>query len=290
MKPYLALGLALAATVFTTTAVGQATRQTTEGDGARVHAKSTCAVPNVLPTAPSAQAQIVQFAGSWDTDIFNATFWREACPSDGSSSILYFRPAPAQGTTFICGGSIDITQGVADYDVRLVQDTTHTPFCDNLAGPTTFVIDQYTDNAQFDNNAALTLTYTGAHNNSYVVSLPAYNTGSATVTPAPGLWWNPTESGTGYALDVKHGVLVVTVYSYTSTGLPIWYIAAGPITGNVFSGALLKLLNGQCISCAYHAPDLNGNDGVMTITFSSPTTATMALPGGRIVPIVPEAF
>ena len=74
-----------------------------------------------------------------------------------------------------------------------MQDTTHTPFCDNLAGPTTFVIDQYTDNAQFDNNAALTLTYTGAHNNSYVVSLPAYNTGSATVTPAPGLWWNPTE-------------------------------------------------------------------------------------------------
>jgi hypothetical protein len=287
MKQCFVLGWVIAASAFATVALGQ----TPGSIGARVHEKSTCAVPNVLPAAPSAQAQIVQFSGSWDSDIFNATFWREACPSDGSSSILYFRPVPAQGVTFMCGGSIEIDQGGAVYDgIRLVQDISHTAFCDNLAGPTTFVVDQYTDNAQFDNNSAMTFTYTGAHNNSYAVALPAYNTGSATVTPAVGLWWNPAESGSGYALDVKHGVLVVTGYSYTTAGAPIWYLAAGPINGNVFSATLDKYTNGQCISCAYRAAAYNGNDGAMTITFSSPVTATMTLPGGRIFPIVPQPF
>ena len=32
------------------------------------------------------------------------------------------------------------------------------------------------------------------------------------LTPPVGLWWNPSESGSGYAFDYKHGVLVVTVY------------------------------------------------------------------------------
>ena len=108
--------------------------------------------------------------------------------------------------------------------------------------------------------------------------------------PAVGLWWNPAESGTGYALDYKHGVLVVTVYSYTAAGAPIWYLASGPVTNNVFTSTLDKYQGGQCISCAYQPTAINGNDGTVSITFTSPTTARMVLPGGRSFQIVPQAF
>ena len=253
--------------------------------------KAACAVPSALPAAPSAQAQIVQFSGAWAADDkFNATLWREACPADGTTSILYFRVVQTQGVSFICGGELQVTQSGTPYDIRFVQDVSHTAFCDNLPGPTTFVIDQYPDNPQFDNNSALGFAFKGAFNNVYSVALPAFNVGNNSVTPAVGLWFNPAESGSGYALDVKHGVLVMTGYSYTSSGTPIWYLAAGPIVNSVFTATLDKYAGGQCISCSYRPTAGNGNDGVVSITFSSPTTATMTLPGGRVFPIVSQPF
>jgi hypothetical protein len=116
-------------------------------------------------------------------------------------------------------------------------------------------------------------------------------TTSDIIVPKVGLWWNPDESGSGYALDYKHGVLVVTVYSYTKTGTAQWYLSSGSVTNNVFTSTLDKYQNGQCISCAYPGrPQQPGNDGTMTITFTSPTTATMMLPGGRSFAIVPQDF
>lgn len=253
--------------------------------------KVTCAIPTALPAGPSPQAQIAQFAGAWSSDDrFNATVWREACPSDVGASILYFRVTQVQGVSFICGGELQVGQNGTVYDPRLVLDVTHTAYCDDLHATTTFVIDQYSDNPQFDNNGAFTLTFKNATSTLYTVSLPAYGGGNGSIAPAAGLWWNPAESGSGYALDVKHGVLVVTAYSYTSAGAPLWYLAAGAIQNNTFSATLDKYQSGQCISCGYRPAAINGNDGVMTITFSTPTTGTMSLPGGRVFPIVPQPF
>lgn len=111
------------------------------------------------------------------------------------------------------------------------------------------------------------------------------------LAPQIGLWWNPDEPGSGYALDYKHGVLVVTVYSYTSAGAAQWYLASGPLSGAVFSATLDKYSGGQCVACTLAVkPALVGNDGIITITFSSPTSATVSLPGGRITQIQPQAF
>lgn len=100
------------------------------------------------------------------------------------------------------------------------------------------------------------------------------------------------ESGSGYALDYKRGVLVVTVYSYIAAGIPIWYLALGPVTNNVFTSTLDKYQHGQCISCVYQPAAINANDESISITFTSPTTATatMTLPGGRSFKIVLQAF
>jgi hypothetical protein len=103
--------------------------------------------------------------------------------------------------------------------------------------------------------------------------------------PVPGVWWNPNESGSGLGIDYENGTLIVEVYSYLAGGASQWYLAAGPVTNNVFTATLDKYTGGQCISCAYVAPALVGNDGTITITFTSPTTATADLPGGRHIQI-----
>jgi hypothetical protein len=54
---------------------------------------------------------------------------------------------------------------------------------------------------------------------------------------------------------------------------------------HVFTATLDKYTSGQCVSCAYKAPSVSGNDGTITITFTSATTATADLPGGRHIQI-----
>ena len=111
-----------------------------------------------------------------------------------------------------------------------------------------------------------------------------------TIAPQVGLWWNPAESGSGYAIDLEHGVVVVTIYSYNADGSPQWYLVAGPLINNAVSGPLTKYKGGQCISCGYKVPTPNGDDGMMTIVFTSPTTAMVSLPGGRNFQIVMPSY
>lgn len=111
--------------------------------------------------------------------------------------------------------------------------------------------------------------------------------------PHTGQWWNPAESGSGYNIDVQNGVLVVTIFSYEASGDSEWYLAAAALTntGRNFTATLDKYRNGQCISCAYAGrPVLAGNDGTISISFSSETSATITLPGGRTTAIVPYNF
>ena len=100
------------------------------------------------------------------------------------------------------------------------------------------------------------------------------------------IWWNKDEPGSGFGIDYQNGTLIVEVYSYLAGGASQWYLAAGPMANNMFTATLDKYAGGQCISCAsYMAPALSGNDGTITISFTSPTTATVDLPGGRHIQI-----
>jgi hypothetical protein len=103
----------------------------------------------------------------------------------------------------------------------------------------------------------------------------------ANIIPIPGVYYNAAEPGSGFGLDYQNGTLIVEVYSYLQAGAAQWYLSAGPVVNNVYTGTLDKYTGGQCISCAFVAPTLVGNDGMITITFTSPTTATVDLPGGR---------
>lgn len=126
------------------------------------------------------------------------------------------------------------------------------------------------------------------------VAQPGGGAAPLAFTPVSGLWWNPSESGTGYNIQVQHGVLVATMYSYTGGGDPMWYLIVGNMTnagGGVTATATLdKYHGGQCASCMYQMPATMGNDGAVTVTFTSPSAGTIQLPGGRIAPIQPMAW
>ena len=127
------------------------------------------------------------------------------------------------------------------------------------------------------------------------VAQPGGGAAPVAFTPTTGLWWNPNESGTGYNVQVQRGVLVVTMYSYTAAGDPVWYLAVGSMmnsdSGVTASATLDKYRGGQCASCRYQGePGVMGNDGSMTINFTSANSAIVQLPGGRVTQIQPEVW
>jgi hypothetical protein len=245
--------------------------------------------PATLPTAPSSQAQVATFSGSDSVlhTAFSAVLWRDPCPSNASQSLLYLRVTPTMGAPFVCSTDFNIIQNGNQYTSINMAPGNATLFCAALLVPTTaFIFPQ-----GFDPNQAFTLIYKPGLLNQQIQLAAASTPGAPSeITPQAGLWWNAAESGSGYALDYAHGVLVVTVYSYTTGGAPIWYLASGPVTNNVFTSTLDKYQGGQCISCAYRATAINGNDGNVSITFTSPTTANMTLPGGRSLQITKQPF
>jgi hypothetical protein len=113
-------------------------------------------------------------------------------------------------------------------------------------------------------------------------------------TPVVGLWYNEQEDGSGYNMQVQRGTLVMTMYSYAPGGDPIWYLGVGKManagSGVAATGTLDKFRGGQCASCAYVTPAVNGNDGTFAVTFTSPNSATIQLPGGRVTTIQPELW
>lgn len=116
---------------------------------------------------------------------------------------------------------------------------------------------------------------------------------NANSTPQSGLWWNPAEDGRGYGIDVQGDTIVVTTFAYGNNGKMQWYISSGKLTSNGtrFSGALVKTDNGQCLTCAWTgSPMIVGDDGMISLTFHTRTTATLTLPSGRISSIQRQNF
>jgi hypothetical protein len=101
--------------------------------------------------------------------------------------------------------------------------------------------------------------------------------------PAPGLWWNPNESGRGYNFDLQGNLLVMTSYVYNQQGAPVWYLAVGTYnyTNGQMSATFDGATNGQCLGCSYKAPVGQANvAGAMKVVFDNATSGTLYFAGG----------
>ncbi len=70
------------------------------------------------------------------------------------------------------------------------------------------------------------------------------------IPPPPnytGMWWNPNESGWGSTITHHDpsNIAFVAVYTYNSTGQPVWYVISScPVTNNGCTGTLYRVTGG----------------------------------------------
>ena len=102
-------------------------------------------------------------------------------------------------------------------------------------------------------------------------------------TPSPGLWYNPSESGRGFNIEIQNNVMAVASYVYDQQGNPIWYTSSGIFDEGTesFTGSFDGAAGGQCLGCSYVPPVLtSGEGGLMQIVFTSAETARLYFQGG----------
>jgi uncharacterized protein (DUF1800 family) len=111
-------------------------------------------------------------------------------------------------------------------------------------------------------------------------------------SPITGWYWNPAESGRGYAYEVQNGTLLYAAFMYSASGEPIWYMSEGAVSGvNLYQGEWQQYANGQSLLGAYKAPIvINSQIGALTLQFIDTADATMTLPQGTQIPITHFLF
>lgn len=93
---------------------------------------------------------------------------------------------------------------------------------------------------------------------------------------ATGWWWNPSEPGRGYAIEVSGDQMKLGVFAYAEDGTPIWYTGTGTVSATSWSGSLQLLANGPTLSTAYQAPVVSGSVAAsMTVATQSRATLNM---------------
>jgi hypothetical protein len=105
--------------------------------------------------------------------------------------------------------------------------------------------------------------------------------------PEPGWWWNPDENGRGFFVEWQKGTADLAGYMYDDSGSAVWYITlAAPGDPKSLAGTWWQYAGGQTLAGAYQpATRISDNVAPVTVTFQTPSTAIMTLPGGRQLPL-----
>ncbi len=95
--------------------------------------------------------------------------------------------------------------------------------------------------------------------------------------PLTGLWWNELESGWGVTLTQQVEIIFVTIFTYDSNGIPIWYVASNcTILIDDCSGELFEISGGTIVTNNWDGTSLSVEAvGDIRITFTDSDTAIM---------------
>lgn len=98
-------------------------------------------------------------------------------------------------------------------------------------------------------------------------------------TPENGWWWNPAQPGTGYNIESQNGTLFIATFVYED-GKAVWFSGAGQINqGDVITINLLRSSGGQCLGCAYTAPQSSDSGFQIALSFSDNSHGIIRLNG-----------
>jgi len=103
----------------------------------------------------------------------------------------------------------------------------------------------------------------------------------APITPASGWWWNASEGGRGYSIEVANGRMFFAVYTYAADGTALWYISTGTMTDSTtYTGTLQQYAGGQTLGGSYQPATYLGSVGTIQIYFGASNSAYVVFPGG----------
>jgi hypothetical protein len=103
------------------------------------------------------------------------------------------------------------------------------------------------------------------------------------VTPEAGEWVIDSEldgrPGRGFQIDVQDRTLVVLFMGYAGDGSATWYLVAGAMAGDTFTGSLDQFAGGTAFGRSLVSAHAIGSAGNVTLTFTDATHGQITLPG-----------
>jgi hypothetical protein len=104
--------------------------------------------------------------------------------------------------------------------------------------------------------------------------------------PQTGWWWNASEPGVGYALEVQGDRLMLGIAHFDEAGTARWSLATGMLTTPAaFETVALGYYGGQAFGQSYRPPSGTAPVGQLSVGFLDSSHALLRLPGGRTVAI-----
>lgn len=101
--------------------------------------------------------------------------------------------------------------------------------------------------------------------------------------PQTGTWIvtseNTGQPGRGFGLDVQNNTLVMQMYGYEASGAPTFYLSAGTISNNAYTGQLHQYFGGQSFGSPHHPGQEAGSAGTVRMRFVSGTKGYITFPG-----------
>lgn len=210
--------------------------------------------------------------------------WRQPC-SGGNDAQLILTLEPVSGTPFVCGTEVEISIGALRTDNIFLDvnpnDGVGTSFCTNLSARTSFVIHEFDNGFNFDDDAAFTLTFESDVAADATLAIPAYD--PAQYTPAgelalsgklAGSYYEPTRDREGVLVEFGNAgsarVVFLTWYTYFQ-GQQRWIVGNTTYTPGATRVTIpLIVTTGGQFGAAYNPAQVQvSNWGTATISFPS---------------------
>jgi hypothetical protein len=231
--------------------------------------------------AGAAFAQVTPQAGYW---------WNPATP--GSGFVI-----EVQGTQMFMAGFLYAASGESTWVAAvgpMASSTAYSGFLITFSGGQTLTGNYQVPTQGANSAGPIYLTFTDDSHASLTwvggtIPIERFNIVPGGLTavepetnPETGWWWDPSQSGRGFAIEVQEENMYLAGYMYDNQGNPTWYLASGPMaSATLYQGAWTQYANGQTLTGPYQAPALvNPDVGQVTLQFIDTAHAALTLPNG----------
>ncbi len=110
------------------------------------------------------------------------------------------------------------------------------------------------------------------------------NAAGGGLQPETGIYWEPDQSGRGYAVETIGSSLAVTMFHYDDRGQPTWNLSVAPLRGGATTAPFHRYVGGQTLDGPFTvAPGSPLMQGSLHISFTDACHAQLQL---RAVPVL----